>query len=121
MESNNRSEDDVVYSYVWEFRVISGCESEFERIYGVQGEWAQLFSKGDGYLGTELHRDLKAAGRYLTVDYWTSKAACVAFRLKFKAEFDELDERCESLTEEERLIGEFICSCGSNERHGNET
>jgi uncharacterized protein len=100
---------DDSYAYVWEFRVASGCEDEFERIYGAQGEWAQLFGKGTGYLGTELHQDFEAKGRYITIDHWTSKAACEAFRLKFKAEFDELDEHCESLTEDERLIGEFTC------------
>lgn len=108
--------DNPIYSYVWEFRVVTGCESEFERIYDSQGEWAQLFKRGTGYLGTELHRDLKAAGRYITVDYWTSKAAYETFRSRFDAEFNRLDEYCESLTEEERLIGEFTCLCGFQNR-----
>ena len=31
------------YSYVWEFEVRPGCEAEFERHYGPDGSWVELF------------------------------------------------------------------------------
>jgi heme-degrading monooxygenase HmoA len=47
----------------------------FERVYGPEGEWAQFFRAGRGYVGTELLRDVEIPGRYLVVDRWESRAA----------------------------------------------
>jgi len=49
--------------------------AEFERVYGPEGEWAQFFRRGRGYVGTELLRDVEAPGRYLVVDRWESAEA----------------------------------------------
>jgi len=48
---------------------------EFERVYGSDGDWAEFFRLGDGYVGTELLRDLESPGRYLVVDRWESAEA----------------------------------------------
>jgi heme-degrading monooxygenase HmoA len=48
---------------------------EFEQVYGPDGEWAQFFRSGRGYIGTELLRDVESPGRYLVVDRWESGAA----------------------------------------------
>ncbi len=53
--------------------------AEFERVYGPDGEWAQLFRSGRGYVGTELLRDIEQPGRYLVVDRWESADAYNAF------------------------------------------
>ena len=45
---------------------------EFERVYGPDGEWARFFSRGRGYIGTELLRDIEMRGRYLVIDRWES-------------------------------------------------
>jgi len=47
---------------VWEFRVKSGHEGEFERIYGPGGDWARLFGRADGFLGIELLRESSGEG-----------------------------------------------------------
>jgi heme-degrading monooxygenase HmoA len=52
---------------------------EFERVYGPEGEWAQFFRGGAGYVGTELLRDVETAGRYLVLDRWESAEAYNAF------------------------------------------
>ena len=49
--------------------------AEFERAYGPDGEWAQFFRSGRGYIGTELLRDVEVTGRYLVVDRWESAEA----------------------------------------------
>jgi heme-degrading monooxygenase HmoA len=49
--------------------------SEFERVYGPEGEWATFFRSGRGYVGTELLRDVEVPGRYLVVDRWESSEA----------------------------------------------
>jgi heme-degrading monooxygenase HmoA len=52
---------------------------EFERVYGPEGDWAQFFRQGRGYVGTELLRDLEQPGRYLVVDRWESREAYNTF------------------------------------------
>ena len=49
--------------------------AEFERVYGPDGDWAAFFRQGRGYIGTELLRDVEAAGRYLVVDRWENADA----------------------------------------------
>jgi heme-degrading monooxygenase HmoA len=47
----------------------------FEDVYGPEGEWAQFFRAGRGYIGSELLRDVEIPGRYLVVDRWESTEA----------------------------------------------
>jgi heme-degrading monooxygenase HmoA len=96
-----------VHVILWEFRARPGLEREFEKAYGPDGVWARFFRRGDGYLGTELHRDLSDGGRYLTIDRWRSRAAYESFRRNHEAEYLDLDRRCGSLTDHERPIGGF--------------
>ena len=51
----------------------------FERAYGPEGEWAEFFARGRGYVGTELLRDVENPGRYLVIDRWESREAYQAF------------------------------------------
>jgi len=53
--------------------------AEFERVYGPEGEWAEFFRRGTGYVGTELLRDSESPGRYLVLDRWESAEAYNAF------------------------------------------
>jgi len=48
---------------------------EFEQVYGADGEWAQFFRGGNGYIGTELLRDLESPSRYFVIDRWESSEA----------------------------------------------
>ena len=92
----------------WEFRVRSGAEKRFEDAYGPQGLWAQLFMQGDGFVGTELIRDVRDRQRYLTLDLWTSEAAFEKFHAHHLAEYKAIDEMYESMTEQERELGRFV-------------
>jgi quinol monooxygenase YgiN len=91
---------------VWEFRVKSGKRREFERVHGPDGDWAKLFRRGEGYIRTDLIRDLKTPGRYLTLDLWTSREAYARFQKENRDEYRAIDERCASLTENEAKVGE---------------
>ena len=53
--------------------------AEFERVYGADGDWAQFFRQGRGYIGTELLRDVENPGRYLVLDRWESREAYQSF------------------------------------------
>ncbi|HEY4653443.1 MAG TPA: hypothetical protein VIH22_02955 [Cyclobacteriaceae bacterium] len=98
-----------VFVYIWEFIVNGANQVEFERVYGPSGEWAQLFSQGNGYLGTELHQDQANPMRFLTIDYWLTREDRDAFRLQFAREFQRLDAHCESFTQQEKFLGDFHC------------
>lgn len=95
------------YLYIWRFRVVLDKETEFQRIYGPEGRWVQLFQQGPGYIQTLLLKDLDVPGTYVTVDIWETEAAYKSFKKKFAADFETLDKYCESLTESEELVGRF--------------
>ena len=97
----------MAYAYMWEFRVKKEYTAQFEERYGPDGAWVRLFRQGNGYLQTELFHDVNIPGRFITVDYWTSKEAYENFRDEFHDDFTALDNDCEQLTESEQLIGAF--------------
>jgi heme-degrading monooxygenase HmoA len=82
-------------------------EVAFEQAYGPGGSWVQLFSKGKGFVATELNQDLKDPSRYLTLDFWVSKEAYQAFRAEHAEDYAAIDRDCEALTSEEKQIGAF--------------
>jgi heme-degrading monooxygenase HmoA len=90
---------------LWEFEVKSGSEELFERTYGPDGQWAELFRRDAGYLGTRLLRDVGAARVYVTMDTWESREAYEEFREKLAAEYEELDRKCEGMTVREKSLG----------------
>jgi heme-degrading monooxygenase HmoA len=92
---------------LWSFEIAEVNETEFRRVYGPEGEWAQLFRRGLGYLGTELLRDLESPRRYLTIDRWDSAGSFERFKIAFGEEYAALDHRCERLTVTERPLGRF--------------
>jgi len=71
----------LVFSY--EVRDVAG----FERVYGPNGDWAQLFADASGYIGTELLRDVETPGRYLVIDRWDSADAYNAFASANREEY----------------------------------
>jgi heme-degrading monooxygenase HmoA len=71
----------LVFSY--EVRDTGG----FERVYGPDGDWAQFFAGADGYIGTELLRDVELPGRYLVIDRWDSADAYNSFAAGHRDEY----------------------------------
>ena len=95
------------FTAVWEFHVTRDSRRAFERAYGPNGDWARLFRRGEGYIRTELIRDRDVPGRYVTLDFWTSRLAYQKFRRQYLAHYKAIDKRCEALTQSEKCIGEF--------------
>jgi heme-degrading monooxygenase HmoA len=75
----------TMYVILRRFRPVEGRESDFERAYGPSGEWALLFGRDDGYLGTELLRRSEDSREYLTLDRWVSRAAYETFYSRFSS------------------------------------
>jgi quinol monooxygenase YgiN len=96
-----------MFSYLWEFTVRPDRLEEFLAAYGPGGDWELLFGRDPAFLRTELLRDCSNPQRFVTVDRWTSRAACLGFRERFREELAAVDERCAQLTTEERHLGDF--------------
>ncbi|HYL86885.1 MAG TPA: antibiotic biosynthesis monooxygenase [Candidatus Angelobacter sp.] len=92
---------------LWEFEVKPGCEERFEKGYGPEGEWAQLFRHDPNYQGTRLLRDTVRNSVYLTLDFWKSRNAYERFMQSHRSEYKRLDAVGEELTLRERKIGWF--------------
>jgi heme-degrading monooxygenase HmoA len=94
-----------MYAIVWRYRVrVERC-GEFERAYGAKGDWVRFFMQGEGYVRTQLYREVGAGNCFLTVDEWRSKAKYDAFRAAHAREYGEIDRRCENYTENEEWLG----------------
>ena len=97
----------VAYNIIWEFQVSSERVADFEAAYGPHGAWALLFGRAAGFLGVELLHSTEQQGRYVTVDRWASQSAFEAFRARFVADYEALDERLAGLATTETRVGAF--------------
>jgi len=93
---------------IWEYIVAESQEAEFKRIYGVNGDWVQLFKQCKGYLGTELLHNTDHPRHYITIDRWNSSSAFDSFQENYRVEYEAMDARCNSLIEFEVRIGTGI-------------
>jgi heme-degrading monooxygenase HmoA len=92
----------------WAFVVPPGEEERFEQAYGPDGDWARLFMRAAGYLGTELWLDAGRPGRYVTVDHWRTREAFEEFKDRWGRDYAELDARTRRLTACEEPLGAFV-------------
>jgi heme-degrading monooxygenase HmoA len=81
--------------------------AEFEAEYGAEGEWAQFFKRGGGYIGTELLRDVETPGRYLVIDRWESADAYNAFAADHREEYMRRVDNTRFLYDQELRFGTF--------------
>ena len=77
---------------LWTYRVKPDSRAAFEAIYFSEGEWAQLFRRAKGFIGTELLR--QPDGRYATIDRWLRAEDFARFKKEFQARYEALDRRC---------------------------
>jgi heme-degrading monooxygenase HmoA len=69
------------------FRYEAHDPDEFVRAYGPEGDWAQFFRRGRGYIGTELLQDVEEPERFLVIDRWESVDAYNAFITEHQKEY----------------------------------
>jgi heme-degrading monooxygenase HmoA len=95
-----------VIALVFSYEVV-GDAAEFERVYGTNGEWAEFFGRGRGYIGTEFLRDVEAPSRYLVIDRWESADAYNAFVAAHREEYMERVDATRFHYDSELRIGTF--------------
>lgn len=93
-----------MYVIVWKYEVLADGEMDFRVAYGPDGDWARLFAKHDGYVGTEL-MTTDEPRHYLTIDRWESAEAFDAYMDLDREEYARLDQKFEALTVSEELVG----------------
>ncbi|MGZ8581271.1 MAG: antibiotic biosynthesis monooxygenase family protein [Actinomycetota bacterium] len=92
---------------MWRYEVDPERVEAFERAYGSSGGWVALFTRGEGYLGTELLLDVGRPGHYLTVDRWSSRSAYERFLTEHREAYEALDSVNDGLARSEVQIGSF--------------
>jgi hypothetical protein len=60
-----------VVAVVWQFEVHPPRTKEFERFYGVDGEWTKLSRRSRSFLGSSFLKDVAVENRYVLVEYWS--------------------------------------------------
>jgi len=56
---------------MWQFDVKTGRETEFEQLYGADGEWTAMNRHTRSYLGTSFLHDQNRSSRYIVIEYWS--------------------------------------------------
>ena len=79
----------------------------FEEVYGSNGTWAAFFRDAQGYVGTELLRDVEQAGRYFVVDRWDSAEAYNRFVESHGEEYMRRVDETTLLYRQELRLGTF--------------
>lgn len=100
-----------MFVILWEFEVKPGSQERFQRVYGPQGDWVQLFSRDPRFRGSQLLRDPSRTHFYFTLDFWDSESAYQDFLNAHRASYLELDRATEAFTLKERCIS----SCTTNQ------
>lgn len=92
---------------MWQFEVKHGCETEFEQLYGVDGEWTAMNRHARSYLGSSFLRDQSRSSRYMVIEYWSEMLVYEQHRT-FRSELvASLEERSRALVDSVEPLGIF--------------
>ena len=97
-----------MFLILWEFEVKPGEESAFEKVYGPEGQWVQLFRGDSHYRETKLLKDSLRSRIYFTLDFWESENDFNSFKQINQEAYAKLDKATENLTIRERNLGCFL-------------
>ncbi|HEV7640727.1 MAG TPA: antibiotic biosynthesis monooxygenase family protein [Gaiellaceae bacterium] len=80
---------------------------DFAEAYGPNGEWAQFFRQGAGYIGTELLQDVDEPDRFVVIDRWESSDAYNAFVTAHQDEYLQRSDESRLYYVQELRLGTF--------------
>jgi heme-degrading monooxygenase HmoA len=93
---------------VWQFEVKAGSEHDFERFYGVEGEWTAVNRHSRSYLGTSFLRDQSRSTRYLVIEYWSEMVVYEQHKAYKRDELEALITRRGDLVDGMEPLGVFM-------------
>jgi heme-degrading monooxygenase HmoA len=92
---------------MWQFEVKPGRESEFEELYGIEGEWSAMNRHARSYLGTSFLRDQNRSSRYLVIEYWSEMLVYEQHRAFRSDAVASLEQRSQELVDSVEPLGIF--------------
>jgi heme-degrading monooxygenase HmoA len=98
----------VSYEIVWSYDVGPDAREAFERAYGPTGDWARLFSRGEGFLEVVLLADAATPGRYVTIDRWRDEASFGRFIRQHGDAYAALDDALAGVSGRGTRLGGFV-------------
>ena len=92
---------------MWQFDVKNGRETEFEQLYGVDGDWTAMNRNPRSYLGSSFLRDQSRSSRYIIIEYWSEMIVYEGHRASRSAALASLEERSATLVDSIEPLGIF--------------
>ncbi len=92
---------------MWQFDVKNGRETEFEQLYGAEGEWTAMNRHTRSYLGTSFLRDQNRPSRYIVIEYWSEMIVYEQHRAFRSGAMASLEERSSMLVDSIEPLGIF--------------
>jgi hypothetical protein len=92
---------------MWALNVKEGRETEFERFYGVDGEWTAVNRHSRSYIGSSFLRDQNEKTRYLLIEYWSEMLVYEQHRTYRSDEIGRLEARRSELVRSIEALGVF--------------
>jgi len=92
---------------MWQFDVRHGHESEFEQLYGVEGEWTAMNRLSRSYLGTSFLHDQNRSSRYIIIEYWSEMLVYEQHRTFRSDTVASLEQRSRALVDVVEPMGVF--------------
>jgi hypothetical protein len=92
---------------VWRFDVRPGCETEFEQVYGADGEWTALNRHSRSYLGSSFLRDQSRKRQYLLIEYWSEMLVYEQHKVYRSDEIARFEARRNALVVSTEPLGVF--------------
>ena len=90
----------LFYAIPFEYTVAPDARTEFESVYGPDGQWARFFGTDEHYVETTLER--VGEGEYVVTDHWRSRADYERFLEHNAARYEALSRAAARLYESER-------------------
>lgn len=92
---------------MWQFDVRHGRETEFEQLYGADGDWTKLNRHTRSYLGSSFLRDQNRSRRYIVIEYWSEMLVYEQHRAYRSDAISSLEKRRTTLVESVEPLGIF--------------
>ena len=92
---------------MWQFDVKQGSKTEFEQLYGVEGEWTAMNRLSRSYLGCSFLHDQSRSSRYILIEYWSEMLVYEQHRAFRSDAVTSLEERSRALVDSVEPLGVF--------------
>jgi quinol monooxygenase YgiN len=92
---------------MWQFDVKDGRETEFEELYGADGEWTTMNRLSRSYLGSSFLRDQNRSSRYMVIEYWSEMLVYEQHRAFKSDAVNSFEARTRALVDAVEPMGVF--------------